>query len=133
MLRLTCLIALVFATAFSVVGQTQTIKRKYRGIYEGTIPSYEVRMGQEVFAVNATNIRIYLSRDSLFLEIGTYHYASVYQLEKTSATFIISAERENSGIPEELTLDPKTKTIIRKGLYPQPAATLTRTGRLPRR
>ncbi|MEN9969474.1 MAG: hypothetical protein RIR94_1676 [Bacteroidota bacterium] len=133
MLRFLGLIILVFATTAPLFGQTQTIKRKYRGIYEGTIPNYEVRMGQEMIAVKATNMRVYLDRDSVYFEIGTYRYNSSYRFEKSSVSLLIGADRENSGIPEQLILDPKTKTMIRKGLYPQPDATLTRSGKLPRR
>lgn len=133
MLRLICLIALVFATAISVVGQSKPIKRKYRGVYEGQIPAYEVRMGQEVYTVKASNLRILLDRDSVFFEIGTYRYASGYSIENNEKQFSLSATRDQSGISEQLILDPKTKTMIRKGLYPQPDATLTRFGKLPRR
>ncbi len=133
MLRLSYLIVLVFATTISVVGQSKPIKRKYRGVYEGQIPAYEVRMGQDVFTVKPTTLRIFLDRDSLFLEIGTYRYASGYATENKEKQFILSARREQSGIPEQLILDPKSKTMIRKGLYPQPDATLTRSGKLPRR
>jgi hypothetical protein len=133
MLRLVCLIALVFATTISVVGQSKPIKRKYRGVYEGQIPAYEVRMGQDVFTVKPTTLRILLDRDSIFLEIGTYRYASAYFIEKKENKYILTSPRDHSGIPEQFILDPKTKTMIRKGLYPQPDASLTRTGKLPRR
>jgi hypothetical protein len=69
----------------------------------------------------------------MYLEIGSYRYNSSFQLEKISASLMITADRENSGIPEQLIFDPKTKTIIRKGLHPQPDVTLTRSGKLPRR
>lgn len=133
MLRFIALIILVFTIKTASFGQTQSVKRKYRGIYEGTIPNYEVRMGQDIIAVKATNMHVYLDRDSVYFEIGTYRYNSTFQLEKTSASLLINSDRENSGIPEQLILDPKTKTMIRKGLYPQPDATLTRSGKLPRR
>ncbi|MEN9994104.1 MAG: hypothetical protein RL762_761 [Bacteroidota bacterium] len=133
MLRFFSLILVVFATTISVVGQSKPIKRKYRGVYEGQIPAYEVRMGQDFFSVKPTTLRILLDRDSLFLEIGTYRSASGYATEKKEKLFILSGQREQSGIPEQLILDPKTKTMIRKGLYPQPDATLTRSGKLPRR
>jgi len=133
MLRFIALIILVFAITTASFGQTQSVKRKYRGVYEGTIPTYEVRMGQDIIAVKATNMHVYLDRDSVYFEIGTYRYNSTFQLEKTSASLLINSDRENSGIPEQLILDPKTKTMIRKGLYPQPDATLTRSGKLPRR
>lgn len=133
MLRFIALIILVFTIKTASFGQTQSVKRKYRGIYEGTIPTYEVRMGQDIIAVKATNMHVYLDRDSVYFEIGTFRYNSTFQLEKTSASLLINSDRENSGIPEQLILDPKTKTMIRKGLYPQPDATLTRSGKLPRR
>lgn len=133
MLRLICLIVLVFATTISIVGQSKPIKRKYRGVYEGQIPAYEVRMGQDLFKVKPTTLRIFLDRDSMFLEIGTYRYASDYSIENKERQLILSASREDSGIPEQLVLDLQTKTIMRKGLYPQPDAILVRSGKLPRR
>ena len=133
MLRTLSLILLVFALSTSVFGQTKPIKRKYRGIYEGKIPTYEVRMGQEVYTVKPTTLRIFLDRDSIFLEIGTYKYASGYLIENKQPQIILTSARDASGIPEQFILDPKAKTMIRKGLYPQPDATLTRSGKLPRR
>lgn len=133
MLRTLSLIMLVFALSTSVFGQTKPIKRKYRGIYEGKIPTYEVRMGQEVYTVKPTTLRIFLDRDSIFLEIGTYKYASGYLIENKQPQIILTSDRNASGIPEQFILDPKAKTMIRKGLYPQPDATLTRSGKLPRR
>jgi hypothetical protein len=126
------LVLLLFSISFTQLN-AQALKRKYRGVYEGQIPAYEVRMGQDVFTVKPTTLRIFLDRDSLFLEIGKYRYASGYATENKEKQFILSAQREQSGIPEQLILDPKSKTMIRKGLYPQPDATLTRSGKLPRR
>jgi hypothetical protein len=90
-------------------------------------------MGQEVYTVKASTLRIFLDRDSIFFEIGTYRYASGYSIENKEKQFSLSATRDQSGIPEQLIIDPKTKTMVRKGLYPQPDATLTRSGKLPRR
>ncbi|MEY4804503.1 MAG: hypothetical protein RL331_1022 [Bacteroidota bacterium] len=133
MLRTLSLILLVFALSTSVFGQTKPIKRKYRGVYEGKIPAYEVRMGQDVYSVKATTLRILLDRDSIFLEIGTNRYASAYFIENKENKYILTSPRDHSGIPEQFILDPKAKTMIRKGLYPQPDASLTRSGKLPRR
>lgn len=133
MLRTLSLIMLVFALSTSVFGQTKPIKRKYRGVYEGKIPTYEVRMGQEVYTVKPTTLRIFLDRDSIFLEIGTYKYASGYLIENKQPQIILTSARNASGISEQFTIDPKTKTMVRKGLYPQPDAILTREGKLPRR
>jgi hypothetical protein len=126
------LVLLLFSISFTQLN-AQALKRKYRGIYTGQIPTYEVKMGSNTYVVKASEIKAYLDRDSIFLEIGTYRYASGYSLENKDKQFILSAQREQSGIPEQLILDLQTKTMIRKGLYPQPDATLIRSGKLPRR
>ena len=109
------------------------MKRKHRGTYTGQIPAYEVKMGTNTYVVNASEMKAYLDRDSIILEIGSYRYAATYNLEQSKETLTLTSIRENSGIVEQLLLDPKTKTIVRKGLYPQPDAILTRSGKLPRR
>jgi hypothetical protein len=126
------LLLLLFSISFTQLN-AQALKRKYRGIYTGQIPTYEVKMGSNTYLVNASEIKAYLDRDSIYLEIGTSRYASSYFIESKEKQFILTSPREHSGIPELFILDPKTKTMIRKGLYPQPDATLTRSGKLPRR
>jgi len=126
------LLLLLFSISFTQLN-AQVLKRKYRGIYTGQIPTYEVKMGSNTYLVNASEIKAYLDRDSIYLEIGTSRYASSYFIESKEKQFILTSPREHSGIPELFILDPKTKTMIRKGLYPQPDATLTRSGKLPRR
>lgn len=126
------LLLLLFSISFTQLN-AQAIKRKYRGIYVGQIGAYEVKMGTSTYVVNAIEIQAYLDRDSIFLEIGTNRYASAYFIEKKENKYILSSPRDHSGIPEQFILDPKTKTIVRKGLYPQPDAILTRSGKLPRR
>ena len=127
-----CLLLLLFSISFTQLS-AQTLKRKYRGIYAGKIPSYEVKFGQGTNTVSECALKVYLSRDSLKLEIGTYHYTSAYTLEIAEQDLILTASREESGIPERILLSHRTKTMLRKGHYPQPDATLTKIGKLPRR
>lgn len=126
------LLLLLFSISFTQLN-AQSLKRKYRGIYVGQIDAYEVKMGTTTYNVNASDIKVLIDRDSIILEIGAYRYAAPYNLETANATLTLTSNRENSGIAEQLILDPKTKKIVRKGLYPQPDATLTRSGKLPRR
>jgi hypothetical protein len=126
------LLLLLFSISFTQLN-AQALKRKYRGIYTGQIPKYEVKMGSKTYDVNASEIKAYLDRDSIYLEIGTSRYASSYFIEIKEKQYILTSPREHSGIPELFILDPKTKTMVRKGLYPQPDSTLTRSGKLPRR
>jgi hypothetical protein len=127
-----CLLLLLFSISFTQLS-AQTLKRKYRGIYAGQIPSYEVKFGQGTNTVSECDLKVYLSRDSLKLEIGTYHYTSAYTFEIAEQDLILTASREESGIPERILLSPRTKTMLRKGHYPQPDATLIRIRKLPRR
>lgn len=126
------LLLLLFSISFTHLN-AQVLKRKYRGIYVGQIGAYEVKMGTSTYVVNTSEIKAYIDRDSIILEIGSYRYAAPYNLETAKETLTLASIRENSGIVEQLILDPKTKTMVRKGLYPQPDATLTRSGKLPRR
>lgn len=132
MKRTLALFILLFITSFTQLN-AQSIKRKYRGVYLGAIPPYEMKIGQDTMVVSASRIEIFLDRDSLYLEIGKYRYAATYQQEKLEAQIVLTFDRENSGIREQLILDPKNKSMTRKGLYPQPDALLVRKGKLPRR
>jgi hypothetical protein len=132
MKRTLALFILLFITSFTQLN-AQAIKRKYRGVYLGAIPPYEMKMGQDTLVVSASRIEIFLDRDSLYLEIGKYRYAATYQQEKLEDQIVLTFDRENSGIREQLMLNPKNKTMTRKGLYPQPDAVLVRKGKLPRR
>ena len=126
------LLLLLFSISFAQLN-AQQLKRKYRGIYDGQIPAYEVKMGTSTYPVGTSKIKVFLGQDSINIEIGTYHYEAAYTLEKTKENLIITVNRDQSGLAEQLRLDPKTKIMVRKGLYPQPDARLTRTGKLPRR
>lgn len=126
------LLLLLFSISFTQLN-AQSLKRKFRGTYTGQIPAYEVKMGTSTYGVKAIALIALVDRDSVFLEIGSYRYAAPYNLEKSKETLTLTSIRENSGLVEQLLLDPKTKTIVRKGLYPQPDAILTRSGKLPRR
>jgi hypothetical protein len=126
------LLLLLFSISFAQLN-AQSLKRKYRGTYTGQIPAYEVKMGTSTYGVGASSLIAFVDRDSVFLLIGSYRYAAPYKLEKSKETLTLTSIRENSGIVEQFLLDPKTKTIVRKGLYPQPDAILTRSGKLPRR
>ena len=132
MKRTLALFILLFITSFTQLN-AQAIKRKYRGVYLGAIPPYEMKIGQDTMVVSASRIEIFLDRDSLYLEIGKYRYAATYQQEKLESQIVLTFDRENSGIQEQLILDPKNKSMTRKGLYPQPDAVLVRKGKLQRR
>jgi hypothetical protein len=132
MKRNLALFLLLFFISFTQL-PAQAVKRKFRGIYAGQIPSYEIQLGGQSWTVDSTKMLIYLDRDSIFTELGNYRYQSSYSSQKRENLIYITFVRDHSGISEELVVDPKNRTMLRKGLYPQPDATLFRKGRLPRR
>lgn len=126
------LVALLFIISFTQIN-AQVLKRRYRGIYQGKIASYELFFGEQKVNVAPANIVLYLDRDSVFIEIDTYKYASAFELNSSKKTINLTAKRPNSGITEQIIIDCKTRSLTRKGLYPQPDALLVRHAKLPRR
>jgi hypothetical protein len=121
---LSCLLILAsfsFATA-----QTTKLKRKYRGLYQGEIPSYNAIIGSKEVSVKSQALELSIDKDSLQLKIGKYCYKNSYVVIKKENTLEIRLDREDSGIEEVLVLDTKAKTLTRKGLFPQPDAVLTK-------
>ena len=114
----------VISFAQVVFAQSKPLKRKYRGTYEGEIPAYNVIIGTKEVSVQSQTIELSIFKDSVFLVIGKYYYANTYKLQKNTNNLELRFEREGSGIEEVLILDPQTKSLTRKGLFPQPDAIL---------
>ena len=122
---LSCLLLLAsfsFATA-----QTTKLKRKYRGLYQGEIPSYNAIIGSKEVSVKSQALELTIAKDSLHIKIGKYSYTNPYVVSKKENTLEIRLDREDSGIEEVLVLDTKAKTLTRKGLFPQPDTILTKS------
>lgn len=111
-----------------VSAQTVRLKRKYLKEYQGEMPTYNALIGKEMIEVTPARITIKLFKDSLFLFIGNSDYKSVYSASKYSSTdeIILLMERDNTGIEERFILNKKNKTIVRKGVFPQPDVCLNR-------
>lgn len=92
----------------------------------GSIGTYQAIIGTKEVSVLKQELQVELTKDSLIMELGKYHYANTYLVVKTAAGYEIHFERPDSGIEEVLMLDPKQKTILRKGLFPQPDALLSK-------
>jgi len=123
MIRIVSALVVILFTQV-VFAQSKPLKRKYRGTYTGEIPAYNVVLGSKEVAVKSQAIELTILKDSVLLKIGKYNYADTYIVQKNLNHFELNCERENSGINELLILDPKSKTVLRKGLFPQPDAVL---------
>ena len=121
------IIVFLFASTFAFVdfGQTVKLKKKYLKAYDGTLPSYSINLGEEIVKVNSEYLRVTLKKDSLFVLVGKVKYVGTYKVEKiTKKEYKITGAMEETGIPALFLLDLKNKTLLRKGVFPQPEALL---------
>jgi len=119
------LFLLSFVFSFSSFSQTIKLKKKYQKVYEGTIPSYLINTGNEVVKVGSEYTRLTIKKDSLYLSVGKFTYSGIYKTQKISKKSLsIIGSMEQTGISEELILDTKSKSIVRKGVFPQPTTIL---------
>jgi len=108
--------------------QNVRIKRKFCKKYEGVSPSFQAIIGKDILDIPSAKMEIQLKKDSIYVLIGSMKYAGVYSVEKAKNLneLNITFERENSHIPERLVLNTKKKTLIRKGVFPEPDIPLIR-------
>ena len=122
--------AFVFISLFvdSAATQTVRVKRKYCKTYQGEIPKYSAMLGQEMVEVSSMQIDIQVKKDSLYLSIGNIRVSGVYTAQKSTNPdeVVLTLPRENSGIEERIILNTTKKTLLRKGVFPQPDVLLTR-------
>lgn len=101
------------------------IKKKDLGSYTGSIATYKINNGVELIQVKESEIQIVLTEESLNLKIGNVEYEAPYKANKQGRrTYEIQATITFSDIEERITLYGKEKRMVRKGLFPQPDATL---------
>ena len=122
--------AFVFISLFvdSAATQTVRVKRKYCKTYQGEIPKYSAMLGKEIVGVSSMIIDIHVKKDSLYLNIGNIRVSGVYTAQKSTNPdeVVLTLPRENSGIEERIILNTAKKTLLRKGVFPQPDALLSR-------
>lgn len=112
--------------AFVAFGQTVKLKKKYLKVYDGTLASYSINLGEEIVKVNSEYLKVTLKKDSLFVLVGKVKYSGIYKVEKiTKKEYKITGAMEETGIPALFFLDLKNKTLLRKGVFPQPESLLT--------
>jgi hypothetical protein len=103
------------------------LKKKYLKSYVGRIPAYEVNLNNQIISINATEIKVSLTKDSIYVQVGTSKWEGIYstiKLEKKN--YELTGKMVGTGIPEILLLNGKAKKIIRKGLFPQPDTVMER-------
>lgn len=107
----------------------KSLKKKYRGTYEGEIPSYQVFNGNSPLEIAKTSISVELSKSKVSMKIGKLSYDGNLSMNSTETEIIILSSIEGLSIPEKITLNKKTKEMIRFGRSPQPNAKLIKAKR----
>jgi DUF438 domain-containing protein len=112
----------------NAVAQTVRVKRKYCKTYQGEIPTYSAMLGQELVKVSSVQIDIIVKKDSLYVTFGNMQISGEYTAQKSTNPdeIILILPRENSGIDERINLNTVNKTLLRKGVFPQPDVVLIR-------
>jgi hypothetical protein len=69
-----------------------------------------------------------VKKDSLYVTIGNTQISGLYAAQKSTNPdeIVLTIPRENSGIEERIILNTAKKTLLRKGVFPQPDALLLR-------
>jgi hypothetical protein len=113
---------LFFLILLPIVSEAQSLKKKYLGIYRGTIPAYVLSAGTSTIQVEAASISISLFDDKTCSQtIGNDLLKGSWQIVSQSKTsFTIELKLENQVMVEQCVLDKKTKQLLRDGFYPQP-------------
>jgi hypothetical protein len=125
----------LFVVLFDSSAQSLRLKRKYCKEYQGEMPKYSALIGQEIVEISPSKIELNLHKDSLYLTIGRSYYNGNYSVEKSlnPDEIILVMERKNSEIEERFILNLPNKTIVRKGIFPQPDTPLIRVKKSSKR
>ncbi len=119
------IVTFLFLSSLQVSAQSIKLKKKYIKTYVGKIAGYEMNLNNQLIPVNATNIEVTLTKDSIYVNVGESKWDGTYTVTKIEKKrYELTGKMIGTGIPERLILDTKLKKLTRKGLFPQPDAIL---------
>lgn len=112
----------------SVTSHAQELKKKLRGKYTGIVPSYTMQVGERLLEVSQAQVSISFVEGQKVLEtIGSSNLEGTYRItSETKTTITLQVNYPDQIVYEELVLNKKDKTLIRKGFYPQPESRLSK-------
>lgn len=102
------------------------LKKKYLGEYSGVIPAYQIQTNEGLVSVEEAEVSILFKKDfSANLTIGHQQKTSTFRvISKDKKDYTIELVTAGELYVEKINLQGKNKLILRKGIYPQPEATL---------
>ena len=121
------LLLLIFPlTAFSQ--KEITLKRKYFGKYEGTVPAYTMGSALEMVDVDEVEIMVTIGKDFIYTTIGERKLQGKYTVMfEAEDYFLLDATMTGQLANERILVYKQGKKIGREGMYPQPLADLKKT------
>ncbi len=108
---------------------SQVLKKKNLGVYQGEIPSYALELGEEVLQVRQALVSVEFKVDGTLTEkIDSKEAKGTYLiLSEDKYAVYLEVKLDGQHIPENYILYKKDKRLERKGIYPQPDAFLRKT------
>lgn len=108
------------------VGFSQSLKKKYTGVYQGEMKSYVLHIDDQLIQIDAAPIVFNLGLQGECEEqIGDYaRNASYVLVQEDKTTIQLEVRIAGQLIAEQYLLYKKEKKILRKGLFPQPEVVL---------
>ncbi len=113
-------------TSGLVFGQKDiSLKKKFRGYYEGTIPEYSMQSNGELHFVSSANISITIGADVVQVRVGDNEMMGTYEVMfKAEKYFLLDVDIDGQLANERIMVYKKGKKLSRDGMFPQPVSTL---------
>ena len=113
-------------TSGLVFGQKDiSLKKKFRGYYEGTIPEYSIQSNGELHFVSSTPISITIGADVVQVRVGNNEMMGTYEVMfKAEKYFLLDVDIDGQLANERIMVYKKGKKLSRDGMFPQPVTTL---------
>lgn len=123
----TILLGLILFSGMTL-SQAQTLKKKFCGEFIGEIPSYTMDFDGKSVPVKATSLRLILDSEGNceFIINGKASTGIYHVIQEDNVSFTINASFDKDQAGEEWVIYKKDKRLVRKGVYPQPNAYLTK-------
>ena len=128
-------LCLIFSQSL-VAQATKKLPKKMCGTYLGKQPAYQVLQHNQSIHVDSATLSIEVSRNAVsicyknprFCHVLNGSITSVQKMGKgRNQTWNVQVTPVNSLILEELMFNPKTKELIRTGIFPQPNTLLKKS------
>lgn len=101
------------------------LKKKYFGVYKGTIPAYRMDVGTELIDVSSSSIYIQIGKNEITLNIGNNELRGTYEVMFEAKTYyLLDATIEGQLATERILVYKRGKRLSRDGMFPQPVTEL---------